>query len=184
MSPIHPIVWVSALSFQLINATCIGGWLAGHGPRNVYDWAGSVYRVEIGMVIWGWSLLANVFHDDDLREIRRAAKRRQLKEAEKRSKEEGKSVEEIMKEGDVSRVYMIPKNGLFHWVLYAHYFCEWVEWFGFYMVGGWDCVPARSFLINEIASMLPRAIQGWHWYVKKFGREKVGNRMAVVPGLI
>jgi 3-oxo-5-alpha-steroid 4-dehydrogenase 1 len=106
--------------------------------------------------------------------------RRQKAEAEKKAKEEGKPVEEIK----VDKVYMIPKNGLFHWVLYPHYFCEWVEWAGFWMVGGWDCVPARCFLINEISSMLPRAVQGWYWYVEKFGRDKVGSRKAIIPGIL
>jgi 3-oxo-5-alpha-steroid 4-dehydrogenase 1 len=183
MSPIHPLVWALALSFQIVNAISIGGWLAGHGPTTVYDWSGRLYTIEIGMVIWGWGLLANMYHDDDLREIRRAAMRRQRKEAEQKAKDEGKSVNEIMGEG-VSKVYMLPKNGLFHFILYPHYLCEWIEWAGFWMVGGWACVPARTFLINEIASMTPRALQGWHWYVAKFGRDKVGKRMAIIPGLL
>ena len=49
---------------------------------------------------------------------------------------------------------------------------------------GWGCVPARTFLLNEIATMLPRALQGKQWYVEKFGKEKVGNRKAVIPGLL
>jgi 3-oxo-5-alpha-steroid 4-dehydrogenase 1 len=32
--------------------------------------------------------------------------------------------------------------------------------------------------------MLPRALQGKRWYEKKFGKEKVGGRKAVVPGII
>jgi len=182
MSPIHPFVWILALSFQLMNATCLGGWLAGYGPTTVYDWSGGLYRMEIGMVIWGWGLLGNIFHDDDLREIRRAAMRRQKKLEQEKAEKEGKTYEEV--KGSVDKVYMLPKNGLFRYVLYPHYLCEWIEWAGFWMVGGWACVPARCFLINEVFSMLPRALQGWHWYVEKFGREKVGSRKAIIPGLL
>ncbi|GME26816.1 SWR1-complex protein 4 [Neofusicoccum parvum] len=174
MSPIHPLVAFFAACWQLTNATCIGGWLGGHGPRTPHDWAGHLYYMEIGLVVWGWGLLANMYHDDDLREIRRAAARRQRKEAEKTG---------VKVEG-VDKVYMIPKNGLFRWVLYAHYLCEWIEWTGFWMVGGWACTPARSFVLNEISTMLPRAVQGKRWYVEKFGKDKVGNRKAVIPGLI
>lgn len=174
MSPIHPLVWLCAVLWQVANGLCIGGWLAGHGPRTPYDWAGHLYYMEIGLVIWGWGLLANMYHDDDLREIRRAAARRQKKEAERTGKPAA----------SVDKVYMLPKNGLFRWVLYAHYLCEWIEWAGFWMVGGWACAPARSFLINEIATMLPRAIQGKRWYIEKFGADKVGNRKAAIPGLI
>jgi 3-oxo-5-alpha-steroid 4-dehydrogenase 1 len=79
---------------------------------------------------------------------------------------------------------MIPKNGLFKYILYAHYFCEWIEWAGWWMIGGLKCQPARTFLINEVSTMLPRALQGKRWYVEKFGKDKVGNRKAVIPGLL
>lgn len=174
MSPINPVVWALALLFQLINAISIGGWLAGYGPTTVYDWAGRFWIMEIGLVVWAWGLLGNMFHDDDLREIRRAVDRKQRKEAEKLGKPPA----------GVDKVYMLPKNGLFRYVLYAHYFCEWIEWAGFWMVGGWNCRPARTFLFNEISTMLPRALQGKRWYVEKFGKDKVGNRKAVIPGLI
>ncbi|KAK5012509.1 3-oxo-5-alpha-steroid 4-dehydrogenase-domain-containing protein [Cryomyces antarcticus] len=174
MSPIHITVWASALIWQITNGLSLGGWLGGYGPTTVYDWAGRLYMIEVGLVIWGWGLLGNMYHDDDLREIRRAAGRRQKKEAEKTRK----PVQ------SVDKVYMLPKNGLFHYILYPHYLCEWIEWTGFWMIGGWGCVPARSFVLNEIATMLPRAVQGRKWYVEKFGKDKVGNRKAVIPGLL
>ncbi|KXT17640.1 hypothetical protein AC579_10155 [Pseudocercospora musae] len=174
MSPIHPIVLVSAFSWQVMNGLSLGGWLGGYGPQTIYDWAGKLYMIEVGLVIWGWSFLGNLFHDDDLREIRRSAKRRQ----EDQAKKDGKPVD------GVEKLYMIPKNGLFHFILYPHYLCEWFEWFGFWMIGGWDCIPARSFLINEISTMLPQALAGKRWYLEKFGKERVGNRKAIIPGLL
>jgi len=174
MSPMSPFVWLLAFFFQLFNATTIGGWLAGYGPTSVHDWAGRALIMEVGLIIWALGLLGNIFHDDDLREIRRAADRKQRKEAEKL----GKSPE------GVDKIYMLPKNGLFQYVLYAHFFCEWIEWVGFWILGGWGCHPARSFLVNEIATMLPRALQGKRWYEKRFGKDKVGSRKAVIPGLI
>jgi 3-oxo-5-alpha-steroid 4-dehydrogenase 1 len=178
MAPMHLIVWVSALSFQIVNAISIGGWLGGHGPTTLEDWSGRLYSIQIGMIIWAVGFMGNIYHDDDLREIRRAANRRLKREAEK----EGKSMKQL--EREQGKVYMLPKNGLFQLVLFPHYFCEWVEWLGFWIVGGWDCVPARAFLGNEIASMSPRALSGWRWYVAKFGRDKVGSRKAVIPGLL
>ncbi|OCK81156.1 3-oxo-5-alpha-steroid 4-dehydrogenase-like protein [Lepidopterella palustris CBS 459.81] len=174
MSPIHPLVWAMALAFQLTNAISIGGWLAGYGPTTAYDWAGRFHIIQVGLAIWGSGLLANIYHDDVLREIRRAVDRRQRQEAEKT----GKAPE------SVDKIYMLPENGLFRFVLYPHYLCEWIEWAGFWVVGGWNCTPARSFLINEIATMLPRALQGWRWYVAKFGRDNVGDRKAIIPGLL
>ena len=185
MSPMHPLVWCCALVFQFMNAISIGGWLAGYGPTTADDWAGRLYITEIGMVLWGWGLILNIYHDDQLREIRRSAARKQRKDAEEKAKAEGTTVENIYKKYNVDKVYMIPETGLFRYVLFAHYLSEWLEWLGFWMVGGFGrFTPGRSFFLNEVFSMSPRAIQGWHWYVRRFGRDKVGNRKAIIPWLI
>ena len=69
-------------------------------------------------------------------------------------------------------------------MLYPHYLCEWIEWMGFWIMGGWAFAPARAFLLNELAAMLPQAINGRTWYLEKFGREKIGSRRAVIPGIL
>jgi 3-oxo-5-alpha-steroid 4-dehydrogenase 1 len=73
---------------------------------------------------------------------------------------------------------------LFEFVLYPHYLCEWVEWAGFWLIGGMAFVPARNFLLAEIATMAPRAVSGRRWYLEKFGRDKVGDKKAVIPGIL
>ena len=131
------------------------------------------------MMIWAVFLALNIFHDDELREIRRAAARNQRKrEGEKGEKAKGKGGE------GVEKVYVVPKNGLFNYVLYPHYFCEWIEWVGFWIVGGLACGPARTFVVNEVTTMLPRALQGKRWYEERFGVEKIRGKKAVIPGLI
>ncbi|KAL8694544.1 MAG: hypothetical protein Q9218_000800 [Villophora microphyllina] len=176
MSPIHPLVLASALTFQVINGTCIGGYLAGYGPTTIGDWSGSMIRIEIGLMIFFAGFMGNIFHDDELREIRRAAAENQERKAEAQG--------DRAKAGGVEKVYMIPENGLFRIILYPHYLCEWVEWIGFWIIGGWGCVPARTFVVNEITTMLPRALSGKRWYIDRFGKERVGSRKAVIPGLI
>ena len=136
--------------------------------------------MEVGMMIWGTGLLFNILHDEDLREIRRASRRKQIKLQEE-AKKQGKKGDEEVK---VEKVYMMPKNLLFQKVLYAHYLFEWMEWCGWWMMGGWGFTPGRIFVVNEIAVMLPRAIQGKRWYVENFGKEKVGGRNAVIPYLL
>ena len=180
MSPIHVLVWLSALTFQLINGTCIGGWLAGYGPTTFKDWQGStprftMPRIELGMMIWAVALMVNMYHDDDLREIRRAAARNQKRQQASKTDQPKTSV---------AKVYQMPQNGLFRAILYPHFFSEWIEWAGFWMIGGFHCVPARTFLFNEIATMLPRALQGKRWYIETMGKEKVGNRKAVIPWVL
>lgn len=176
MAPIHIVLAFSALSFQLFNSTCIGGWLASYGPLTAADWAGHKLWIEIGMMVFALGFLGNLYHDDELREIRRAAARdQQRREADQLDQK---------KKTPVEKVYMMPENGLFRLILYPHYLCEWIEWGGFWIIGGLGCVPARTFLINEIASMLPRAIRGKQWYINRFGKEKVGGRKAIIPGIL
>lgn len=95
-----------------------------------------------------------------------------------------KANEEQGKPKDVDKVYKVPQNGLFSFILFPHYLCEWIEWAGFWMIGGLGCVPARTFVLNEIATMTPRALLGKRWYVERFGKEKIGSRKAVIPGLL
>lgn len=189
MSPIHIGIWLSAFGFQVINGICIGGWLGGHGNVTRADWSDhqdnfwASARMELGLMIMGISLFLNIFHDEELREIRRAAARNQKKRAEAAESSTGKGKTAKGNVG-VDKVYMIPKNGGFWWIFYPHYVAEWFEWLGYYIMGGPKFVPGRTFLINEIATMTPRAIEGKNWYIERFGKEKVAGRKAVIPGLL
>ena len=175
MSPIHLLVWFSAFCFQLVNATCIGGWLAGYGPTTAADWSGMMINTQVGLMLFAAGLFGNIFHDDELRDIRRNAMKRQEEKSKAQNEAGGKGVD---------KVYEVPRNGLFEYCLYPHYLCEWIEWAGYWVIGGWGCVPARTFLLNEISSMTPRALSGRRWYVGKFGKEKIGSKKAVVPGIL
>lgn len=177
MSPIHLLVWSAALTFQLCNATSIGCWLAAYGPTTPEAWAATgpfpTARFVLGILVFYLGLSSNFFHDEELREIRRSEGRRQ----EKMRREQGGSAKGIEKH------YRVPEAGLFRWILYPHYLCEWIEWAGFWMAAGWGCVPARAFLFNEVATMVPRAVRGRWWYLERFGEEKVGKKWAVLPGV-
>jgi 3-oxo-5-alpha-steroid 4-dehydrogenase 1 len=178
MSPIHLSVWLSAFSFQVINGTCIGGWVAGYGTPSS-GWFGFAPRftLELGMMIWFFGFIGNIYHDDELREIRRAAARNQKRRQAAEDSKDGKSK-------TVDKVYMVPQNGLFRAILYPHYLCEWVEWLGFWIIGGQHCIPAKNFVLAEVSTMTPRALSGKRWYITRFGKDKIGNRKAVIPGIL
>lgn len=180
MSPIHPLVWAFAVVFQLANATCLGGWLAAYGPVTSAAWRAQLapwptLQFALGIAVFYVGLSANYFHDDELREIRRREQARQDRLAG--GQRAG------ARPGGVEKHYQIPQAGLFRYMLYPHYLVEWVEWTGFYVACGLGCVPARSFVLNEIAAMLPRAVNGKKWYVEKFGEEKIRGKWAVLPGI-
>ncbi|KAJ0158026.1 Uncharacterized protein CTA2_12466 [Colletotrichum tanaceti] len=182
MSPIHLLVALSALSFQLMNGACLGSYLAAYGPTTKSQWDaalgfGGVAQFVAGIAVFYVGLAGNYFHDEELREIRRAEQRRQEKAvaASKGGNGGGGG-------GSVHKHYRIPEAMLFRYMLYPHYLCEWVEWFGFWMASGWS-VPGRAFLLNEIFVMFPRARSGRRWYVDQFGEEKIRRKWTIVPGV-
>ncbi|WYZ36981.1 hypothetical protein EsH8_II_000487 [Colletotrichum jinshuiense] len=180
MSPIHVLVASSALSFQLMNATCLGSWLAAYGPTTAAQWEkalgfGGVAQFVAGIAIFYVGLTGNYFHDEELREIRRAEQRRQERVA-KEQKRQG------AEKPSVDKHYRIPEAMLFRYMLFPHYFCEWLEWFGFWMASGWS-VPGRAFFLNEIFVMFPRARSGRRWYADTFGEEKIRKKWTIVPGV-
>ncbi|KAF2673294.1 3-oxo-5-alpha-steroid 4-dehydrogenase [Microthyrium microscopicum] len=177
MSPIHAFVWICAAAFQVLNGVSLGAWIGAYGRTSADAWEGMGAQCVVGGALWALGLAGNWWHDEELRKIRRDEVTRRAKEAE------GKSVEE-KEELKSAKVYVMPERGLFRWVLYPHYFTEWVEWAGFWIFAGAGCLPAQTFFINEIVTMLPRAWNGWNWYVERFGREKVGSRKAVIPFVV
>jgi 3-oxo-5-alpha-steroid 4-dehydrogenase 1 len=179
MSPLHIAVWLLAFSFQIFNATCLGSWLAAYGPVTGADWSSqsSILQFSAGILIFYLGLSGNFFHDEELRDIRRRETQRQ-----ERVKLEQNGNGQTHSKG-VEKHYQIPQAGLFRYMLFPHYLCEWVEWAGFWMAAGWGCGPARAFLVNEMFSMFPRAVRGKRWYVERFGEDKVGKRWAVIPGV-
>jgi len=179
MSPLHLTIWFSALSFQITNGLCIGSWLAAYGPLTASDWQAQLspfptLQFTAGIAIFYLGLAANYYHDDELREIRRRESARQARLA----RANGGTAKTIDKH------YEIPKAGLFTIMLYPHYFVEWIEWFGFWMAAGWGCLPARCFFLNEVTSMLPRAVRGKQWYIERFGEDKIKGKWAAIPGVI
>ncbi|KAL2024155.1 hypothetical protein VTK56DRAFT_9935 [Thermocarpiscus australiensis] len=181
MSPLHLFVWLSAVAFQLANGLVLGSWLAAYGPTTQAEWAAvqpSTAQFAAGLALFYVGLAANYYHDDELREIRRRERARRERLAAK--DDEGRTKKKMT----VEKHYEIPQAGLFKVALYPHYLAEWVEWFGFWMAAGWGCVPARCFLLNEMAGMLPRAVKGRQWYAEKFGEDKIKGRWAIIPGVI
>jgi 3-oxo-5-alpha-steroid 4-dehydrogenase 1 len=139
--------------------------------------------MELGLMLWAVGFVLTIFHDDELREIRRAAARRQKKLADEADPSTGKVKAGHAKMG-VDKVYVIPKNGFFKWLLFPHYLFEWLEWTGFWIMGGANFTPGRSFVLNEVSTMLPRALQGKRWYIENFGKEKIAGKAAIIPGIL
>jgi 3-oxo-5-alpha-steroid 4-dehydrogenase 1 len=165
--------------FQFINSSNIACWLvystltADLSERSILSF-GSL----VGLALFFLGIYGNIRAEGELFELRRGA-------AKRKAKSEGKA------EVTYDKVYVIPPaEGLFRYVLFPHYSLEWLEWTGFWILGGsWGLgwgyqSPALWFLINELATMLPRAVTGVQWYDKKFGKRAVAGRSGAIPGII
>lgn len=182
IAPMHVLVWLSAICFQLLNATCLGGWLAAYGTMTEQGWHDTVPLAQfaLGLLVFYVGLASNYFHDEELREIRRRGIARREKDGDGDADANGSGGEGTKEKNH----YSIPQAGLFRYMLYPHYLCEWFEWLGFWTACGFGCAPARAFFFNEIFVMLPRAVNGRRWYIETFGEDRIGKRYAVIPGLI
>ncbi|KAG0136718.1 3-oxo-5-alpha-steroid 4-dehydrogenase-domain-containing protein [Tuber indicum] len=170
MGPMNIGMVCAGVSFNIINGSAIGGWLGGYGSAaDVPGW-----QISIGSAMFILGLWGNMYHEEILREIRRD------KSFDKDAEKEGRVVTSD------GRVYKIPEGGLFKWVWNPHYFSEWIEWSGFAIAGGGfaNFLPATLFVANELATMLPRAIQQKRWYGEKFNKDVLPYRKAAIPGII
>ena len=170
MSPIHLFVVTAASFFNYMNSSTIGGWLAGYGGDAAKQ-PGQPWQIGLGIAIFAAGMAGNILAEGHLREIRREAAAKQAAEKSGNGAKHDK-------------VYALPSstNPFFKYCLFPHYTLEWVEWVGYWMIGGWDFTPGMILVANEIASMTPRAVWGRKWYVERFGKDAVGDRRgAVLP---
>lgn len=177
MSPIYPFVTVFMMVFQYCNSTSIATWLVYSAPSLDTETLSIVSLGSfVGITLFLLGLAGNIWTETRLYEMRRGA-------AKRRAKSEGKAVVTY------DKVYVIPPaEGFFKHILYPHYVLEWLEWSGYWLLGGvwglgWGNKSAAFwFLMCEFATMLPRAAVGRKWYEEKFGKRAVGGRAAAIPG--
>lgn len=179
MSPIHPSVSIMMAGFQYINSANIGSWLTYSAVGNGNESPLLSLTSVIGMVLFITGLTGNFLAENTLFDLRRGA-------AKRKAKSEGRAIVTY------DKVYAIPPaQGFYKYVMFPHYSLEWLEWTGYWILGaawglGWNYNRSAAlwFLVNEFATMAPRAYDGLAWYNKKFGVRAVGGRKAVLPGLL
>lgn len=167
-SPLHISVVLSAVAFNAANGFLMGTWLADGGAApspGLKRWA------YIGLVLFVLGFVGNVYHDALLRSLRLTPP---------------SSSEQVVQHGTC--IYRIPHGGLFRWISYPHYVCEWMEWSGYALT----CIaavphtpdalvsyPPVLFVMLEVGAMLPRAMRGHAWYQRHFATYPA--RWAIVP---
>ncbi|KAF5330388.1 hypothetical protein D9619_005466 [Psilocybe cf. subviscida] len=118
-SKTHLIVPLAGIVFNVLNGSLLGAYFSSPFTR-MYHLSGIRPQFYIGLAIWALGLVGNIYHDEILMNIRRKA---QLK---------GKGRDD----GAKGEHYSIPTGGLYRWVSYPNYLCEWIEWLGFAIAAG------------------------------------------------
>lgn len=179
ISPIHPLVTAFMMVFQYTNSASIATWLVYSETTTDTEHRSIISIMSVlGIATFFLGFAGNIWTETRLYEMRRGA-------AKRKAKSEGKVAVTY------DKVYVIPPpQGFFKHILYPHYVLEWVEWTGYWILGGiwglkWGSESAAFwFLMCELATMLPRAAAGRTWYEEKFGKRAVGGRPAAIPGPI
>lgn len=153
ISPVRLEVFLLAAIFNWFNSSCLAGWIAGYDLTEDLGYvpspAASTARQQalpyLGLAIFAYGMMNNIYAERTLWRLRR-------EEAHHRAskKENGASKNDIY-----HKVYVIPPpEGLFKWVLYPHYACEWLEWVGFALIGT-AVYPSHAFLPTISRQGLP-----------------------------
>ncbi|GFZ43825.1 hypothetical protein JCM24511_01545, partial [Saitozyma sp. JCM 24511] len=199
-SPLHIVIPLLAAAWNLLNASLLATSLAFYPPETTL----SSPRFWFGVAGWALGFAGNVYHDEILNDLRRPPRRRLFRAADQAEAEDKKA-----SKGH----YAIPHGGLFRYVSFPNYLCEWLEWSAFAFAAGplFIPIPALSslhlsgrlgraaaglgwwptkllspgwmFVLAEISAMTPRAIRGHRWYRDTFGERFPRERKVVIPGL-
>lgn len=130
------------VTFNLINAYMLGGWIFYVSPADTYpaSWLAS-WQFILGVSIFFIGMGINLHSDYIIRHLRRP--------------------------GDTA--HYIPRGGMFRYVTSANYFGEFVEWCG-YAVLTWS-LGGVAFAVWTFANLAPRARSLHARYISEFGDE-------------
>ncbi len=143
------------ITFNLVNAYMIGGWLFYVSPSGTYPMGWLVsWQFIVGTVIFGWGMYTNIQSDSIIRNLRRP--------------------------GDTR--HYLPEGGMFRYVAGANYLGELAEWIG-YAILTWSWGGA-VFALWTFANLAPRARKLWYRYAAEFGPEFTQQkRRYIIPFL-
>lgn len=189
----HIIVPLAAIAFNVVNGSLMGSYISSPAVSN--SLAKPSLTFYIGIVLCAAGAAGNIFHDEILLNIRR------------------KAISKGKSRANSGQHYAIPNGGLYSFISYPNYLCEWVEWLGFavavspvsFQAPDISLVDPQTyvklltaapnqwapgltapwiFLIAEIVLMFPRAYRGHQWYRNRFGDTYPKQRKAIIPFII
>lgn len=189
----HIVVPLAGIMFNVLNGSLMGTYLSSPAATRYLSNAFSSPLFFVGVFLWTVGFIGNVWHDEVLASIRHD-NNKEKKSDEKKSREQH---------------YAIPYGGLYSYISFPNYLCEWVEWLGFALAASplpitqalsvasleafftapssvWAprLTPPWVFLVNEFVLMFPRAYNGQKWYKKTFGEKFPKDRKIILPFIL
>ncbi|WVN88418.1 uncharacterized protein L203_103627 [Cryptococcus depauperatus CBS 7841] len=199
-SPLHLAVPLAAIIFNFLNGYLLALGLAFY-PVKEPGW--TFYLCIVG---WAIGFFGNVYHDEILNDLRRPRDRRLILADLPEDKDTDAGRYKIPR-GCLFEFVSFP-NYLCEWLEWAAWslaanpcpFIALPPFSSLLLTTGpthtflsilsqiyWPknlLAPSWTFVLAEVASMLPRAIRGHEWYKKKFGDKYPKERKAVIPGIL
>lgn len=143
----------------------------------------------LGLAGWAIGFAGNVMHDEILMNIRKPNK--QAQSSQKRFDDKTSVCKGTSK-------YSIPRGGMFEYISFPNYLCEWFEWLSFAFAAIHSLpifthlsikdaiatalsTPPCLFPFVLICLMAPRATNGHKWYKRTFGDKFPRERKAIIP---
>lgn len=163
MSPIGMEIFLVVSTFNWINGAIFGCWVVGYdtkiagynvrisGSEPLSGWRKAIPYA--GLIVFAFGCINNIRAQLTLWRMRREeAHRRVTKDKKKHAQQEN----------IYSKVYVIPPSrGLFASHLYPHYWYEWIEWFGYALVG--TAVLSSIAFASRPVTTQELMVAPWHW---------------------
>ena len=115
MAPLHGLLVLAGVAFNLANGSAIGAWLGGYGTAAAVP----AWQLGLGSVLFLLGLWGNAYHEEILRDIRRTGGNPAAAAAAAAAAKGGGGGPAVFG-AEGRRLYEIPQGGLFAYCYYPH----------------------------------------------------------------
>jgi len=155
--PIYVVYWLMAIVFCLINGIQQGNGLA-FVVKGATTWSDLSLSFWLGIALFVAGFIGNLSADQVMKKMR---EQRQTAATTAKAQDN-----DAPKAACDRKVYAVPQEGLYKYVVAANYSSETLEWFGYFLASGCS-LNAFAFFLFTLITLWSRAIHKYREYAKK-----------------